>query len=100
MVRGKFSMKNTRISLDAYKIEYIRRFGIRKITAQGRLSIHGQSPLSRYFSITMTAFLCTPKGDANGFKRREHADSKWCSQEELKGLDWAAADVGVVESIL
>lgn len=29
MVRGKFSMKNIRISLDAYKIEYIRRFGIR-----------------------------------------------------------------------
>ena len=52
------------------------------------------------FSITMTAFLCTPKGDADGLKRREHADSKWCSQDELKGLDWAAADVGVVESIL
>ncbi|EKC51532.1 MutT/NUDIX family protein, partial [human gut metagenome] len=52
------------------------------------------------FSITMTAFLCTPKGDANGFKRREHADSKWCSQEELKGLDWAAADIDVVEGIL
>ncbi len=52
------------------------------------------------FSITMTAFLCTPKGDAIGFKRREHADSKWCSKEELKELDWAAADVDVVECIL
>lgn len=52
------------------------------------------------FSITMTAFLCTPKGDANGFRRCEHADSKWCSKEELKGLDWAAADVGVVRSLL
>ena len=52
------------------------------------------------FSITMTAFLCTPPGDANGFRRREHADSKWCSQEELKGLNWAAADVGVVRSLL
>ena len=52
------------------------------------------------FSITMTAFLCTPKGDANGFRRREHADSKWGSKDELKGLDWAAADVGVVKSIL
>ena len=30
MVRGKFSMKNIRISLDAYKIEYISRYGIRK----------------------------------------------------------------------
>ena len=52
------------------------------------------------FSITMTAFLCTPKGDANGFRRCEHADSKWCSKDELKGLNWAAADVGVVASIL
>ena len=52
------------------------------------------------FSITVTAFLCTPKGDADGFKRREHADSKWCSQEELKGLNWAAADIDVVEGIL
>ena len=52
------------------------------------------------FSITMTAFLCTSKGDANGFKRREHADSKWGSKDELKGLNWAAADVGVVRSLL
>ena len=52
------------------------------------------------FSITMTAFLCTPKAEADGFKRREHADSKWCSQEELKGLDWAAADVDVVRILL
>ena len=52
------------------------------------------------FSITMTAYLCTPKAEADGFKRREHANSKWCSPVELKNLDWAAADVGVVESIL
>ena len=52
------------------------------------------------FSITMTAFLCTPKGDAYGFKRREHADSKWCSKNELMWLDWAAADIDVVEGIL
>lgn len=31
MVRGRFSMKNIRISLDAYKIEYISRYGIRNI---------------------------------------------------------------------
>ena len=52
------------------------------------------------FSITMTAFLCTPKAEADGFKRREHADSKWCSADELMWLDWAAADIDVVEGIL
>ena len=49
------------------------------------------------FSITMTAYLCTPKAETDGFKRREHADSKWCSSVELKNLDWAAADVEVVK---
>lgn len=39
MVRGKFSMKNIRISLDAYKIEYINRYGIRKITKKSALQI-------------------------------------------------------------
>ena len=52
------------------------------------------------FSITMTAYLCTPKDDANGFRRREHADSKWCSADEMMWLDWAAADIDVVEGIL
>ena len=46
--------------------------------------------------ITMTAYLCTPKAEADGVKRREHINSKLCCQEELKGLDWAAANVGVV----
>ena len=61
------------------------------------VTVHHEYP---DFSITMTAFLCTPKGDAYGFKRREHADSKWCSKNELMWLDWAAADIDVVEGIL
>ena len=52
------------------------------------------------FSITMTAYLCTPIAEADGFNRREHADSKWCSPVGLKNRDWAAAEEGVVESNL
>ena len=52
------------------------------------------------FSITMTAYLCTPKAEVDGFRRREHADSKWCSADEMMWLDWAAADIDVVEGIL
>ena len=30
----------------------------------------------------------------------EHTDSKWLSKENLKELDWAAADVPVIEKLL
>ena len=52
------------------------------------------------FSITMTAYLCKPKVEADAFRRKEHVDSKWCGKEELKSLDWAAADVDIVKAIL
>jgi len=30
---------------------------------------------------------------------REHADSRWCTADELDGLDWAAADVPIVPKV-
>ena len=50
------------------------------------------------FSITMTAFLCT--ADSPTFVMNEHVAFEWKKVEELKELDWAAADVGIVEAIV
>ena len=49
------------------------------------------------FSITMTAYLCTPQSDT--FHLNEHVAYRWCGKEELDGLDWAAADVEIVKSV-
>lgn len=49
------------------------------------------------FSITMTAYLCTPQSDT--FHLNEHVAYRWCEKEELAELDWAAADVGIVEKL-
>ena len=49
------------------------------------------------FSITMTAFLC--KALADTFVMNEHASYRWLAKEELSSLDWAAADIGIVEAI-
>ena len=49
------------------------------------------------FSITMTAFLCTAHSPS--FVMNEHVASKWRKVEELKELDWAAADVEIVNAI-
>lgn len=64
------------------------------------------------FSITMQAFLCTALSDSQGetsrcfsadyptFSLREHVGFRWLSVWELLSLDWAAADVKIVEALL
>ena len=49
------------------------------------------------FIITMTAFRCT----ANDRRLRltEHIAQQWLPREELMTLDWAAADVPIVERV-
>ncbi len=49
------------------------------------------------FSITMHAYQATViTGNLN---LSEHLDSRWLSQDELNSLDWAAADIPIVEQI-
>lgn len=49
------------------------------------------------FSITMTAFLCT--ASTPHFVMNEHVAFEWRKVDELKSLDWAAADIGIVDSL-
>ena len=46
------------------------------------------------FHLTMHAYTCALK--AGEVELREHLDLKWLAVEELDQLDWAAADVPVV----
>lgn len=47
------------------------------------------------FHLTMHAFACALK--RGEVELREHVGLKWLAVEELDQLDWAAADVPVVE---
>ena len=50
------------------------------------------------FHLTMHVFNCVlPSGE---IVLNEHVDMKWLSMEELGSLDWAAADVPVVKSLM
>ena len=50
------------------------------------------------FSISLKAFLCT--ASTPSFHMNEHIAYKWSTKEDLSALDWAAADVAVVEAII
>ncbi|MCH4167008.1 MAG: (deoxy)nucleoside triphosphate pyrophosphohydrolase [Megasphaera sp.] len=49
------------------------------------------------FSITMYAFLC--QLDSPDFVRKEHVAAKWLLPHELPTLDWAPADVPIMEKL-
>jgi 8-oxo-dGTP diphosphatase len=49
------------------------------------------------FHLTMHSFICTCKDTA--MILREHIDFKWLSIENLHSLNWAAADVPIVEKL-
>ena len=50
------------------------------------------------FEVIMHSYVCKVKNKA--FVRKEHVDHKWLSQDKLITLDWAAADIPIVEKIV
>ena len=50
------------------------------------------------FELTMHSFICTAE-DVN-LTLTEHIDFKWLHKHELTHLDWAAADIPIVEKII
>jgi len=50
------------------------------------------------FEITMHCYWCHPQNDR--FIRKEHVDHKWLNPCDMKTLDWAAADIPVVEMVM
>lgn len=50
-----------------------------------------------HFCITMHCFLCSVK--SQNIQMNEHIDAKWLPIKELHDLDWAAADIPVVEKL-
>ena len=49
------------------------------------------------FSITMECWLCS--AESTDFVRKEHADHRWLTLEEMLSLDWCEADAPVLEEL-
>lgn len=49
------------------------------------------------FEITMHCYFCHPENDV--FVRKEHVAHVWCIPEELEKLDWAPADIPVMQKV-
>ena len=59
------------------------------------ISEHKYFNIENPFSITMHAYLCELKNGS--LELSEHINSKWCTVDELKLLDFAEADIPLFE---
>lgn len=50
------------------------------------------------FELTMHSFICSV--DSKELSLHEHIDQKWLTINELTKLDWAAADIPIVEKLV
>ena len=50
------------------------------------------------FQLTMHSYICTCEDSS--LELTEHIDFQWLGKNELRGLDWAAADVPIVEKLM
>ena len=76
----------------------------REILEELNLNIHVKSFLIQVnhqypdFKLKMDTFLC--EINHGELELKEHIDYKWLSVSELHNLDWAAADVPIVEKLI
>jgi 8-oxo-dGTP diphosphatase len=99
-ISKKYEFPGGKIEHDESKEDALRR----EIAEELEMKIE---ILSEYLTVThnypdfiliMHSFVC--KTDDQKITLNEHLDGKWLKRSELSTLDWAAADVPIVEKLL
>jgi len=80
---------------EALKRELIEELNIEPIIEDLYLSVIHQYP---DFELTMHSFICTT--NSLNITLNEHISHQWLNKEELNRLDWAAADVPIVQKLI
>lgn len=105
--KGKYDYISLKYEFPGGKVEKgesLTEAIVREIQEELSLDIKVENPFLKVehqypdFSITMHSFICTSERD--NLVLHEHIDSKWLELRELRGLNWAAADVPIVEKLV
>ena len=89
---GKMEIGETRE--DAIKREIKEELQMEIVPKNYFVTIEHQYP---DFFITMHVFICS--SSSNKLTLSEHIDYKWLNKKELEQLDWAAADIPIVNKL-
>jgi 8-oxo-dGTP diphosphatase len=88
-------IENGETQRDALKRELIEELNISSDIKSLFLTVFHQYP---DFELTMHSFICEVQ--TMDLSLNEHIASKWLTKNELKTLDWAAADLPIVNKLM
>ena len=98
-ISEKWEFPGGKVEEDETKIEALKREIMEELHMEISVDAFLMTVQHSYpdFHLTMDTFLCSCSD--NTLTLTEHTDFKWLDKSELHGLDWASADIPIVEKI-
>lgn len=99
-ISEKFEFPGGKIEVGESKKEALQRELLEELSMKVNIQSLFLTVVHEYpdFEITMHCFICTV--DTKEITLHEHIDHKWLTIENLKNLNWAAADIPVVDKLV
>ena len=99
-ISEKFEFPGGKIELGETKEDALHRELFEELNLLTKINSFFMTVVHEYpdFELTMHSFICDV--DSKELKLNEHIDKKWLKINELNTLDWAAADIPIVEKLL
>jgi len=99
-ISEKFEFPGGKIEAGETKKEALKRELLEELNISPIIKSYFTTVIHQYpdFELTMHSFICETK--SKNLTLNEHIALEWLTLDELKKLDWAAADIPIVEKLV
>ena len=99
-ISGKFEFPGGKIEEGETKEEALHRELLEELNLSTKIKSFFLTVVHEYpdFELTMHSYIC--EANSNELTLNEHVDQKWLKINELTALDWAAADIPIVDKLI
>lgn len=99
-ISGKFEFPGGKIEEGETNEEALHRELLEELNISTKIKSFLLTVVHEYpdFELTMHSFIC--EVDSKELTLHEHVDQKWLKINELTALDWAAADIPIVDKLV
>tara|TARA_B110000211_G_C13892456_1_gene470184 strand:- start:207 stop:602 length:396 start_codon:yes stop_codon:yes gene_type:complete len=99
-ISNKFEFPGGKIEEGETKKEALKRELIEELNIEPNIDDLYLTVTHQYpdFELTMHSFICTTTSQT--ISLNEHISHQWLSKEQLNNLDWAGADIPIVEKLM
>ena len=99
-ISKKFEFPGGKIEANETQIDALHRELLEELCVETDIRSHFLTVVHQYpdFELTMHSYLCN--SETKELNLTEHISYQWLKKEELEKLDWAAADIPIVQKLI